>query len=83
VTVADWLKTAIHNFSHLLSKLQVLRFTVVFDVTLSAANWYIFHKFSGDLYGKYPFLIGIDIFPQCLLTEFHLHFLYTSHVAAK
>jgi len=25
--------------------------TVVLDVTLSAANWYIMHKFSGDLQG--------------------------------
>jgi uncharacterized membrane protein len=47
---------------------------VVFDVTLSAANWYILHKFSGSLWGNYPFLIGIDIFPQCLPTEFHLHY---------
>ena len=44
------------------------------DVTLSAANWYMLHKFSGNLWGKYPFLIGIDIFPQCLPTEFHLHY---------
>jgi hypothetical protein len=22
----------------------------------------------------YPFLVGIDIFPQCLPTEFHLHY---------
>ena len=36
-------------FSHLLSKLQVLHFTVMFDVTLSVANWYIVHKFTGDL----------------------------------
>jgi len=50
VTVADWLYTAIHNFlQHLLSKLQVLRFMVVFDITLSAANWYILHKFTGGL----------------------------------
>ena len=35
---------------------------------------YILHKFSGNLWGKYPFLIGIDIFPQCLPTEFHLHY---------
>jgi hypothetical protein len=50
VTVADWLENAIHNFSQrLLSKVQVLRFTVVSDVTLSVANWYILHKFTGDL----------------------------------
>jgi hypothetical protein len=24
--------------------------------------------------GSTPFLIGTDIFPQCLLTEFHLHY---------
>jgi len=27
----------------------MLRLTVVFDVTLSVANWYILHKFTGDL----------------------------------
>jgi len=36
-------------FTTLLSKLLVLRFTVVFDVTLSAANCYILHKFTGNL----------------------------------
>jgi hypothetical protein len=50
MTVADWLENAIHNFSQrLLSKVQVLCFTVMSDVTLSVANWYIFHKFTGDL----------------------------------
>ena len=34
---------------YLLSNLQVLCLTVVFDVTLSVANWYILHKFTGDL----------------------------------
>jgi hypothetical protein len=29
-----------------LSKLQVLLFTIGFDVTLSAANWYVLHKFT-------------------------------------
>jgi hypothetical protein len=42
--------TAIHNFSqHLLSKLQVLLFMVMFDITLSSVNWYILHKFTGGL----------------------------------
>jgi len=50
MSVADWLQTKIHNLSqHLLSKLQVLHLTVVVDVTLSAANWYILHKFTDDL----------------------------------
>ena len=50
----------------LLSKLQVLLLMVVFVVTISVANWYILHKFSGE--GKYPFLVGTDIFPHCLPT---------------
>jgi len=50
VTVVDWLETAIHNFSqHFLSKVQVLLFTVVSEVTLSVAKWYILHKFTGVL----------------------------------
>jgi hypothetical protein len=50
VTVVDWLYTTIHNFSqHLFSKWRVLCFTVVFVVILSAAYWYILHKFTGDL----------------------------------
>jgi len=50
VTVADWLETAIHKFSQrLLSKVQVLCFTVMSEVTLSVENWYILHKVTGDL----------------------------------
>ena len=38
------------NFlQRLLSKLQVLLPMVVSVVTISVANWYILHKFSGDL----------------------------------
>jgi hypothetical protein len=48
-SVANWLENAIHSFSRLLSKVQVLSYTVVSDVTLSVANWYILHKFTGDL----------------------------------
>jgi len=57
--VADWrirdsgglaIKRNSHFFlQRLLSKLQVLLLMVVFVVTISVANWYILHKFSGNL----------------------------------
>jgi hypothetical protein len=60
----------------LLSKLQVLLLMVMFVVTILLANWYIFHKFSGDLLGTYPFPVGTNIFPHCLLTISSAVFLF-------
>jgi hypothetical protein len=36
-------------FTTFIVKAASITFTVVFDVTLSAADWYILHKFTGDL----------------------------------
>jgi hypothetical protein len=74
VTVADWLCTAIHNFSqHLFSKVLVLRFTFVFVVTLSAVYWYSINSLV-ICKGSTPSSFVLIFIHQCLPTEFHLHY---------
>jgi len=62
-TVADGLCTAIHKFSQcLLSKLWVLLFAVVFEVTLSMVNCSILHQFTGGLKRSTPYSLVLISF---------------------
>jgi len=45
----------------------------MFHVTLSAANWYILHKFPGDLEGSTPSLVVL-IFSLSVYQESHLYY---------
>ena len=62
-----------HFFLRLLSKLQVLLLMVVFVVTISVANWYILHKFSGICWGSTPSSLVL-IFFLIVYRQFHLQF---------